>query len=227
MARSRRAPATASSPDGPARRGAPAARRALDRDEEGVGGVGAGRARREHQVDELAAGHVRRGEHVRPLGIVLDVADRRDLRAEALDLGRDARLEALARDAADRLLDDDPDRERTNGATQTIGVLPKPAMRAPARPCPGTTCGATLTLATRSPFSTTWPSNAVKTSSGSIRLSRSSSATSDVEDAVCAASRSTRLCTGRGGSARARRPHRPAGARHRPRAARRLRGRGP
>ena len=40
-----------------------------------------------------------------------------------------------------------------------------------------TTCGAIFTLATRSPASTTEPSNAVKTSSGSSRLTRSSVAT--------------------------------------------------
>ena len=60
------------------------------------------------------------------IGVVLHVPDRTDLRAETLDLGPDAGLEPVARDPVDGLLDDDPTVERTNGATHTTGVLPKP-----------------------------------------------------------------------------------------------------
>ncbi len=90
-----------------------------------------------------------------------------------------------------------PTRRGRNGATQTIGRLPKSANRAPASTVAASTrWGAILTLATRSPFSTTWPSNAVKTSSGSIRLSRSSSAMRTLRTPAASARRSTRLWTG-------------------------------
>ena len=60
-----------------------------------------------------------------------------------------------------------PTRRATNGATHTIGWLPKPAMRAPASTTLASTrCGAILTLATRSPRSTICPSKTVNTSSG-------------------------------------------------------------
>ena len=46
-----------------------------------------------------------------------------------------------------------PTRRATNGATHTIGWLPNPAMRAPASTTAASTrCGATFTLATRSPL---------------------------------------------------------------------------
>ena len=79
---------------------------------------------------------------------------------------------------AHRFLDDRPRRGTARTARpRRAGASRSPASRAPASTiAASTTCGATLTLATRSPGSTTWPSKTVKTSSGSIRLSRSSSA---------------------------------------------------
>ena len=78
---------------------------------------------------------------------------RDDLRAEPLDLGVDARLEPLAGDAADRFLDDDPDppRQERRDPDQRAAAEPR-AIRAPASTIAASTrCGATLTLATRSP----------------------------------------------------------------------------
>ena len=158
------------------------------------------------------------------VGVVLDVHDVDDLRAQPLDLGPDARLEPRAGRAADGLLDHDPDpaaAERRD--PDDAAGCRTPASRAAASMIPAsTTCGATLTLATRSPASTTWPSNTVKTSSGSSRLSRSSSATrtvttpavrrDEVEPALVRAARV---------ELRARRRPRRAGSRRRPRGARR------
>ena len=89
----------------------PAAERG-DRHEAGVERVRAGGAGGQDQVERVRpadeAGH--RG--LDRVGVVLDVLDGHDLRAEALDLGPDARLEPLARGGPDRLLDDDPDPAR-------------------------------------------------------------------------------------------------------------------
>ena len=120
-----------------------------------------------------------------------------------------------------------PTRRGRKGATQTIGRLPKSANRAPASTVAASTrWGAILTLATRSPFSTTWPSNAVKTSSGSMRLSRSSSAMRTLRTPAASARRSTRLWTGPGSSAPDRRRPRRDASRRRPRATPRVPARG-
>ena len=190
----------------------------------GVERVRAGRAGGQDQVDRVGppdeAGH--RG--LDRLGVVLDVVDGDDLRAETLDLGPDAGLELVARRRADRLLDDDPDPardERRDPDDRVAAEAGQPRARR-RRSAASTRCGATLTLATRSPVSTTWPSNAVKTSSGSIRLSRSSSAIADVEDAGRLGEQvDPALGRAADRSARDRRRPRRDGARRRPRGARR------
>ena len=93
-------------------------------------------------------------------GVVGDVDDRHDRRAEALHLGPDARLEPLARRAVDRLLDEHADPAGTErGDPDTTGPpAPSDRFAAPRSPRSATRCGATLTLATRSPARTIWPS---------------------------------------------------------------------
>ena len=79
-----------------------------------------------------------------------------------------------------------------NGRTRTSGP-PRRAIDSPAaRTASDTRCGPTLTLATRAPGATTWPSNTVNTSSGSSRLTRSSAAIRTATTPATAATRSTR-----------------------------------
>ena len=87
--------------------------------------------------------------------VVLDVDDVDDRRAQALDLGPDARLEPLTRRRPRRdSLTTTPTRRARNGATHTIGcAAERRDPRRPRRSPASTTCGATLTLATRSPAS--------------------------------------------------------------------------
>ena len=81
------------------------------------------------------------------------------------------------------LLHEHREPDRRNAATRTAG-RPVAATRAAAsRTDSWTRCGPTLTLATRSPGATTCPSNTVNTSSGSSRLSRSTSGHPDLDDA--------------------------------------------
>ena len=91
-----------------------------------------------------------------------------------------------------------PTRRGLNPATRTSRRGPaRAAIRsAPLDRPAGTTWGATLTLATRSPAPTTWPSNRVNSSSGSIRSIRSTRRGPDVDDAVVRGQRSTRLSAG-------------------------------
>ena len=133
----------------------------VDRQEERVLRVGLGGPGGQDEVGRVGPAYeARPGRRLDGIVVVLDVVDADDLRAEALHLGPDARLEPLARGARARdSLTTTPTRRAANGATQTSGCEPKPAMRAPASTtAASTTCGATLTLATRSPFSTIWPS---------------------------------------------------------------------
>ncbi len=88
-----------------------------------------------------------------------------------------------------------PTRRCRNGATETRGRLRSAC--SPARTVDSATAwGATLTLATRSPARTIWPSNTVNASRGSTRLKRSSAPTRTCTTPSVAARRSTRLSLG-------------------------------
>ena len=191
--------ARASSPDGPARRDGPPDRRAP----RSPGRTGrAGSVLADPAVSTrsaVSAPRVNRAtRRLDRVGVVLDVGDREDRRAEPLDLGADARLEPLAGGARGPIsLTTTPTRRRWNGATHTIGWPPKPAIRAAASTTDASTMwGATLTLATSSPRSTTCPSKTVNTSSGSSRLIRSRSPTWTLTTPSAAATRSSRLSLG-------------------------------
>ena len=191
--------ATASSPGGPARRGGRPARRAPSiAPKNGSDG----------SVERPPAVRITWARPPAPRapadaavdGIVLvgHVVDPDDRRAEALDLVPDARLEPCPVRRPERLLDDDRDPHRAE--RRDPDERPARRRRTTASPASttdaATTCGATLTLATRSPAATIEPSSRVKTSSGSIRFTRSSSAARTWRTPSCSARRSTRLWTG-------------------------------
>ena len=173
-------------------------------------GVGTAREPREGRLDGV--------------GVVVDVDDVDDLRAEALDLGPDARLE-LARARS----------PRTDSLT-TTPTRRWHERRRPRRPAALPNAGdpraglddagvddvrRDLDARHEVARSTTWPSKTVKTSSGSSRLSRSSSATQHVDDAGGRGDQvDPALVRARGPRGSGRRRPSPAGSRRRPRAAR-------
>ena len=81
----------------------------VDRDEARVQRVGARGSRGEDQVHPVDSSHEPRQGRLHGAHGVLDVLDRHDLGAEALDLRPDARLEPLSGGPPDGLLDHDPD----------------------------------------------------------------------------------------------------------------------
>ena len=196
----RRAPATASSRDAPARRGA---RRRPPSASIATKNASRGSVLADPAVRMRSAVSAPRTNSAMAVstasGVVLDVDDVEDLRAEALRPwpGRWPRT-ARARSPRTDSLTTTPTRRGTNGGDphDRLRCRTRRSARRPRRSPASTTCGATLTLATRSPFSTTWPSNTVKTSSGSSRLSRSSSATCTLTTPAAAATRSSRLWFG-------------------------------
>jgi hypothetical protein len=83
-----------------------------DRHEARVKRVRARGAGRQHQLERVRPADEAFERALDGIGIVLDVLDRLDRRAQALDLGVYAGLEPRARGRPDRLLDDDPDPAR-------------------------------------------------------------------------------------------------------------------
>ena len=69
----------------------------IDGREEGVAWIGAGAARGQDQVGGVRATREPRDGSLDGVGVVVDVHDVEDLRAEALDLGPHARLELASR----------------------------------------------------------------------------------------------------------------------------------
>ena len=103
-----------------------------DRHEERVVRVGAGRARGKHQVGRVPATREAATARLDRVGIVLDVDDVEISEPRPSTFARtDASNRSLAVARTDSLTTT-PTRRATNGATHTIGWLPKPAMRAPA-----------------------------------------------------------------------------------------------
>ena len=197
----------------------------VERLERRVRRIGAPRAGGE---DEPRAGARReRRRRYRP-GIVGDVLDRRRSSSRAPRPWPDARLEPLPRRRVDRFFTRTPTRVGRKRPTRTTGPVVRRDRLARSRDASSTRWGATLTLATRSPARTTWPSKPVKTSSGSIRSRRSRVRDPHPDDPV---ERRRRDRPGSrpvpASSAPDRRPPRRGGRRPRPRGRRPAPGRGP